>query len=216
MSGIVALVVLFMVFSFIAKIKRAVEQGTKAQRPDAGGKGAGVTQGEGVNLQDFLRKMQQAQEMAAARQGKPKQPAQISGRPPATRLPTATRLPPATRLPAHDRGPMGRPSRVSLPSAQDIEDRTSLEVKGERQPVDLDEAAEAVVQRRIDEAEKRDYTTAAEEHPAFDVRIRQETVDKTGVVPKYTIKHMREALVWREILGPPLGMRDSGIGGLGD
>ena len=42
----------------------------------------------------------------------------------------------------------------------------------------------------------------------FDARIRQEAADKTAVATNRT-RRLRDAVVWREILGPPVSLRDS-------
>ncbi|MEP6589633.1 MAG: hypothetical protein ABJC19_00485 [Gemmatimonadota bacterium] len=72
-------------------------------------------------------------------------------------------------------------------------------------PVDQDDSAEALVQRRIDEAEARNGAWQESDHRRFDAEIR--------VVPvaAHELKGfggLRRAMIWREVLSPPLGLRD--------
>ena len=116
------------------------------------------------------------------------------------------------------RGPAGRAPDRRLPSAEDVEERGSLEVtpevgsleaepdRGERAVVDQDDEAERVVQRRLAAAERSRAPLSVADHTAFDQRIRQEPADKTAT-RAYTVKQLRDAVVWREILGPPVSLR---------
>jgi hypothetical protein len=72
--------------------------------------------------------------------------------------------------------------------------------------VDFDDEAEMIVQRRIREAQERDRALSKVDHQAFDSRIRA-VADATRVArPK--LDSLRRAIVWREILGPPVALRD--------
>jgi hypothetical protein len=116
-------------------------------------------------------------------------------------------------------GPLGRPASVSLPEEEDFEERASLEVDPEvvsletevrresRRRVDQDEGAEEVVARRISAAAARDKAITQADHTAFDKRIRQEVADKTAT--RYSAQQLRDAVVWREILGPPVSLRET-------
>jgi hypothetical protein len=118
-------------------------------------------------------------------------------------------------------GPMGRVPDRPLPPAEEVEERESLEVSPEvrtldteprRQPrveVDLDDEAERVAARRIAAAEAQQRPLTKAEHQAFDARIRQEPADKTAT-RGYTARQLRDAVVWREILGPPVSLREGG------
>jgi len=118
---------------------------------------------------------------------------------------------------ALEEGSPERPITLSLPEEEEIEDRSSLErdpvvvsletdVRREpRRRVDQDEGAEEIEARRISAAAARDKATTKVDHAAFDQRIRQEVADKTAT--GYTTRQLREAVVWREILGPPVSMR---------
>jgi hypothetical protein len=117
------------------------------------------------------------------------------------------------------RGPQGRPATVALPPAEEVEENESLEVEPEvvsleavakrplRQRVDRDEEVEQVEAARIAAAEARSRTLTKADHAAFDVRLRQQPADATAVQPP-SPQRLREAMIWREILGPPVSLRD--------
>jgi hypothetical protein len=144
-----------------------------------------ATQREGSRLEQLLRELERSLEQAGAGQE-----------------PTVARSP----LP-------------SLPDDEDVEERTSLEAPEEvvsleqevhrpaRVRQDHDSDAEEVVRRRIAAAEARDGALTRADHTRFDARIRQEPADHTAV-RRYTPAQLRDAIVWREILGPPVSERD--------
>jgi hypothetical protein len=111
-----------------------------------------------------------------------------------------------------------RPVGVPLPSAEDVEERTSLEsepvvvsLEDEvhrplRAVVAQDDAAEAIVAARVKAAEARSGALSSADHAAFDARIRVEPADATAVRQR-SIDELRRAVVWREILGPPVSER---------
>jgi hypothetical protein len=113
----------------------------------------------------------------------------------------------------------GRPTSIPQPPAEEFEDRESLEAEPEvrslegevhrevRQRVDRDDEAGDVETRRIEAAAARDSGRTKADHIAFDQRIRQETADHTATRP-YTAQQLRDAIVWREILGPPVSLRE--------
>jgi hypothetical protein len=113
------------------------------------------------------------------------------------------------------------PMRIPLPPAEEVEDRESLEVEPEirslegevrrevRRRVDQDDEAEGIEVRRIQAAAARDSARTKVDHIAFDQRIRQEVADHTDT-PRYTARQLRDAMVWREILGPPVALREDG------
>ena len=102
---------------------------------------------------------------------------------------------------------------------EDVEERDSLEEpervvsletevpRRERPEYDQDTEAEAIVQRRIEAARARDRALGKADHKAFDAKIRQEAADHTAV-RRYTPAQLRDAIVWREILGPPVSERE--------
>jgi hypothetical protein len=111
------------------------------------------------------------------------------------------------------------PPGLPLPPAEEVEERQSLEVEPEvrsledevrrepRRRVDQDDQAAEFETRRIQAAAARDHARTKVDHAAFDQRIRQEPAEHTAT-PAYTTKQLRDAIVWREILGPPVSMRD--------
>ena len=118
-------------------------------------------------------------------------------------------------------GPAGRaPDRV-LPSAEETEEGASLEVAPEvrsletgtarpgRAVVDQDDEAEAVIARRLQAAEEHAAPRTRADYQAFDARIRQEAADKTTAAGSRA-RRLWEAVVWREILGPPVSLRGEG------
>ena len=118
-------------------------------------------------------------------------------------------------------GPLGRAPDRPIPSAEEQEERGSLEVapvvrsletgptRSIRVTVDQDDEAERVAARRIAEVEGRIRPLTKADHLAFDQRIRQEPADKTAT-RGYSTRRLRDAVVWREILGPPVSLRDPG------
>lgn len=116
-------------------------------------------------------------------------------------------------------GPLGRAPDTRLPSAEESEEGISLETpaqvvsrelpvtREERVLVDRDDEAEQVEARRIAAAEARSGPLTRPDHFTFDQRIRQEPADHTATAG-FRADKLRQAVVWREILGPPLGLRD--------
>jgi hypothetical protein len=76
-----------------------------------------------------------------------------------------------------------------------------------RQEVDQDKDAEQIEARRIAAAAARDVPRSKADHIELDQRIRQQPADHTGT-RAYTVKQLRDAVVWREILGPPVSLRE--------
>jgi hypothetical protein len=107
-------------------------------------------------------------------------------------------------------GPAGRaPDRVPDGAPDGAPVVRSLETdpgRPERVLVDQDDEAEQVIARRLAAAEAHLQPRTRADHQAFDARIRQEPADKT-VTPAYTARQLRDAVVWREILGPPVSLR---------
>jgi hypothetical protein len=116
-------------------------------------------------------------------------------------------------------GPLGRHSPTPLPSAEEVEERESLEVEEQvqnletgserpgRREVDFDDEAEGIVQRRIRQAQERDRSLNRADHRVFDERIRKIEADKTAVAKKRK-PPLKDLVVWREILGPPVSLRE--------
>jgi hypothetical protein len=122
------------------------------------------------------------------------------------------------RLPAPPRstGSMARPAtpkRLPVPTARfpvpvAVERGGSIEVASREvapRVVDQDDGAEALVQRRIDAAAARNGEWQLSDHDRFDAKIR--TV--AAAVPVERRRHrLREAMIWREVLAPPVSLRD--------
>ncbi len=193
-GGLLVLGVVWLVFSLLGRARggsgsRPGPTPGPQPRPQAppgrGSSPAGATQREGSRLERLLRELERNLEQAGAAQGRP-----------TARLP----VPP-------------------LPDAEDIEERESLEVparvvsletevrRPERVIYDQDSGAEALVRRRIAAAEARSGAITKADHKAFDARVRQQPADHTAV-RRYTPAQLRDAMVWREILGPPVSERD--------
>jgi hypothetical protein len=98
----------------------------------------------------------------------------------------------------------GRESLEVEPEVRSLEEDFRREV---RQPVDQDEGAEQIEARRIKAAADRDAPRVKADHVQFDKRIREEPADHTAT-PGYTARQLRDAMVWREILGPPSSLRE--------
>jgi hypothetical protein len=115
-------------------------------------------------------------------------------------------------------GPLGRRGSP-LPPAEEVEEKETLEVpeevvdletevrRSDRQVVDFDDQAEKIIKERISAASSRNRSLNRADHLEFDERIRQVAADKTAVA-KADRKQLRDAIVWREILGPPIAFRD--------
>jgi hypothetical protein len=81
------------------------------------------------------------------------------------------------------------------------------EVRRESRPtIDQDDEAEGIEARRIKAAADRDAPRVKTDHVEFDRRIRQEAADHTAT-RAYTAQQLRNAIIWREILGPPVALR---------
>jgi hypothetical protein len=139
-----------------------------------------ATQREGSQLETLLRELGRTLEQA--------------GQPP--ERPTVRTLPPAKAT-----KPSGSPR--AAPEGQSLEVDP---VRGERAVVDQDDEAERVIEQRRAAAEANLRPLSEADHHVFDQRIRQEPADKTAT-RGYTVRQLREAVVWREILGPPVSMR---------
>jgi hypothetical protein len=106
----------------------------------------------------------------------------------------------------------GRQEGSSLEVEPETVSLENLESRPLRRRVDQDDEAEQVAARRIKAAAARDTAQAPADHAAFDERIRQQPADHTAV-RTYTTQQLRDAMVWREILGSPVSLRDeSGAG----
>ena len=156
---------------------------------------ADPTQQEGSRLEQLLRELE-------------RNLGEVTGTQPAGR----SRLPP-TRRPSAPLGPD--------PSGEedDVEERGSLEQpervvslehevdRGVRVEYDQDAQGEQIARRRVELARARDRALNRADHKAFDAKIREEPADHTAV-RRYTPAQLRDAMVWREVLGPPVSERE--------
>ncbi len=107
---------------------------------------------------------------------------------------------------------------ASFPSAEEVEERTSLEEVPEirsleeevrrtpRKLVDQDDDAASIEALRVAAAAARDHSRTRADHAEFDQRIRQEPAEHTAT-RRLTPEQLRKAIIWREILGPPVSER---------
>lgn len=219
-EGLIILGAIYFFFQLFGKMKDWAEKAGKQPgeapqaRGELSGHGRDATQQEGFSLQALLREIQRAKAEAEAR-NRPLSSADTARLKEAWKkqhtAPTPTRARP-------EGGPLGRRSPVALPSAEEVEERGSLEGseravsaetevrRPERVEVDQDEAAEQLVQRRIADAEARNRPLDAADHRAFDKHVREQPAAKTQIAG-FSVKDLRNAVVWREILGPPPGLR---------
>lgn len=155
--------------------------GTASQSPAPGGSPRfDPTQREGTQLERLLRELGRTLD---------------EGREAAQR-PAVRTLPPAK--PGTTSG-----SLEAAPEGQSLEVDPA---RGERAVVDQDDEVERVVQQRLAAAEANLQPLSEADHQVFDQRIRQEPADQTAA-RAYTARQLREAIVWREILGPPVSLR---------
>ncbi len=188
-GGLLVLGVLWLLFNLLGRARserpprpRTSPYPTTGDDPSS----ADATQIEGSRLERLLRELEQNLEQAGGAPTRPR-----------------ASLPPAP-----------------LPDDEDVEDRESLEQPARvvsletevsrpvRVEYDQDSHAEDLVRRRIAEAEARSGPRKRADHVAFDQRIRQQPADHTAV-RRYPPKLLRDAIVWREILGPPVSERES-------
>ena len=123
------------------------------------------------------------------------------------------------RVPVPRRSSPLPPRQPEAGEEDDVEERGSLEeparvvsletevFRPQRQRRDHDSEAESVVRGRIEAARSRDRALTTADHRAFDARVRQEPADHTAAVGRFPTARLREAIVWREILGSPVSER---------
>lgn len=125
-----------------------------------------------------------------------------------------------------DRGPLGRHSRTGLTGAEEVEVRTtwedqgsleveeSLEVLDEtrlrppRVEYDADEGAEELVRQRIQAAEARNRPLTESDHQSFHQRMQKAEVKAAAPVARFPAQRLRDAFIWREVLGPPKALEE--------
>jgi len=203
MSGLFWIVVAWVVINVIARAVKAAQSGVPGQRPQPGGRsrqarrvvespgslGPPGREARRLELAEALKEIEKVKRRAETwREGVAPQRAQVK------RIESPT---------------------SGLPSALEVEDRESLEVAGVEAaaaPEDQDEQAERLVAQRLKEVEARNRELTDSEYTEFERKIRQEGSQPATVrespKPRYSAQQLRDAFVWREILGPPVGLRD--------
>ncbi|MGH7561283.1 MAG: hypothetical protein ACRENB_09705 [Gemmatimonadales bacterium] len=118
------------------------------------------------------------------------------------------------------RGPLGRRASRPLESSEEIEEVQSLERdpevhslevepdRRERVEIDLDEEAIAAAarRRRLVDEDSRPLTVAG--HRDFDKKVRTEVVLPNDPAAAARLKRLRQAVILREVLGPPRSLED--------
>jgi hypothetical protein len=72
--------------------------------------------------------------------------------------------------------------------------------------VDRDDEAADIEAQRIQAAADRD-SAPAKPHVTIDQRVSQQPADHTAT-GAYSVQQLRDAMIWREILSPPVSLRD--------
>ena len=216
-EGLIVLAVIYFVLSRIQKVgSRASQSGASpTERPPT--PTATSKAQEGTALESILREIERVKQQGGRQTpSPPRKPASIvTSRSASVRLP-----PPRPEVVQDERGPLGRLSSTPLPSAEEVEDRTSLDdlrsrgkaeslgltaadrQRRQRQVVDSEVEGAALAERRLQEAEARNRPHRAADHQAFDQRIRAGDAAAAGA-SQPSSERLRQAIVWREILGPP-------------
>jgi hypothetical protein len=184
-NGLLVLAVVWFLVSLISRAGRKSQtpqpRGPSPRLPDSTLHQAGgdPTQQEGTRLELMLREFQRALE-DAGREGRPVET-------------------PGLR---YEEMEEGRSLEVE-PETTSLEDVVS---RPARRRVDQDDEAEQIEVRRIKAAAARDTARSPADHVVFDERIRQQPADHTAV-RTYSAQQLRDAVVWREILGRPVSLR---------
>jgi|CXWL01.1.fsa_nt_gi hypothetical protein len=197
------------VYGLIAFVKRAVKTAQEQGRPlDMSGVSGGRSRAP-QTMEELLQEMRgqldgakrhREIEEATVHPGPAKR---LPGPRPKRTVPTAT----VTRLPPTEREPWAVEEGQSLEvGARPI----AVEEIGARpvpQRIDYDDDAEALVQRRVTAAQKRDGAMVPDDHRRFDTAIRSKTPVKAAA-PETQAMALRRAMIWHEVLSPPLSLRD--------
>jgi hypothetical protein len=184
-------VIIYMVVRAIAKGAKVASEDAQRRAGDGpadGAAAAGTSVGAGDLMRELQKVLEESRRMAEA--GSPTAPR------PAPRA-TARRTPVAV-IPA----PRQVARRVKGEEAR------SLEVIGE-EGTSLDAQAEVTIARRRAEVRLRNRELAGEHHDQFDTRIRAQPARVTGVPAPglHPVGGYRQAIVWNEVLGKPVGLR---------
>jgi hypothetical protein len=225
-EGLIVLAVIYFILSQLQKAGKRVNQAPPHPLPPASRSQPSATQPEGLSLRTILREIERVkQEMQIERPDavhRPLPAPRPGSKPLAARRPSPPKRP---QVAQDERGPLGRHSQTRLPSAEEVEELTTFDegrsledtesVEGfdadrsrrTRLRVDTDEQAEAVIQQRLKAVEARNQPHRDADHRAFDQKIRAEG-SATSPKLQFTSDRLKEAFVWREILGPPKALED--------
>ena len=219
MTGVIIFAIVYAIVSIMAKAKEAA-------RKQSGGNPEAEAQQQAAKAQRRLeerkrqlqQRQQQRQQQSPTRSSRPEIPPAGNTQSEGARLQDLLRvLTEAAGVPTTTGGPVDRPMPGSLPSDEEVEERESLETeeqirnleveerRPERREVDFDDEAEAIAQRRIRAAQERDRSLSRKDHAEFDQKIR--AVPDATRVTRPKLDALRQAIVWREILGPPIALR---------
>jgi hypothetical protein len=226
-AGFEGLIVLAIIYFVLNALQRA---GEKARRSKPGGppppepEEPTPTQEEGFSLEGVLREIERLK-LEQAEQRTPPAPRPERTLPPQPKrpVPVQRKAPPPMRggSPYSPRGPVGRPATRALPSAEEVEVREtweegvsleveeSLEILDETRlrpppvPVDHDNEAEGIVEARIRAAELRNRSHSEADHRSFHERMTQPAAPAQPVQAARKKTRLQQAIIWREILGPP-------------
>lgn len=178
----------WIVFSVVRSAAKAAGELEKKQRPSAGSLPKSLP---GMNP-DFLEMLRQL-ERAGRGAG-----------PELTPRPVPPSVPPSA--------PRRIPASAPVDAPEFVENVQSLEVvvrRAAREEVSLDSASELAARRRRETAARRERPRTDADHAAFDARIRAESDETAVETSKFEgAQRLRHALIWSELLGPPVSLRD--------
>jgi len=183
-NGFVLLGVLWFLLNLMTSGRRKSSRESRPSPPNRPGPkpvpaGRDSTQQEGFRLEQVLRELRRSLEEAAQ---------------PAGSIPI-----PLSRGPDPERGG----SLEVDPEVRSLEDDFQRE---ERRRVDQDDEAADIEVRRIQAAANRNAPRTQTARPSPLQRPIQQPADRTAA-RTYTAQQLRDAVVWREILGPPVSER---------
>jgi len=223
-EGLIVLAIIYFVLNLLQKAGEKARRSKPAGPPPPEPEEPTPTQEEGFSLEGVLREI----ERLKVEQGQ--EPALPAPRPESTSppqrerpLPVPRRAPPPIRRGEAyvARGPLGREATRELPPAEEVEVRSTWEGSGSLEvdesldvlddtrlrpppvPVDRDDEAERVVEARLRAAERRDRTHTEADHRSFHDRITEPAAPAAPVQAGKGSARLRQAIIWREILGPP-------------
>ena len=193
-NGMILLAALWFLLSLISRAQRKPQQGQRPRprepmRPRPLPSTLDATQQEGNRLELVLRELQRSLEQGS--------------------------LPDWAEEPGAPVEHPAEPESIEAePEVRSLEGEVRREV---RRRVDQDDEAADIEARRIQAAAARDTVSGKRERAVMDPQIRQQPADHTAA-RAYTPQQLRDAVIWREILGPPVGLRggEDGTRGSGE